>query len=413
MPMKICFFVRAMPAHSKGGLQDHVMTLAEIIVRRGHKVVVITTKHPRSKPFEIIDGVEIYYLDGTVPSSYFKGFWERSVEIFKKLHLNEPFDIVHSHGAGGYGFLKRKVNKKYNIPAVVSLHGTNYDEIKTQLNLLSLEPTNIVIPLLSILQQLYYYFFHGLSLLRLSDGIIATSNEQAEIIKKFYFIREDKIFKAFNGIHVGIFVPLKKFDRVREIYKILSSTNLILSIARLERDKGIQNIIRSLPLILKEFPDTKLMIVGDGSYASKLKKMVKKLKIENNVIFTGMLTFESLPEYFNACDIFVNPTIRQNGYDLTILEAMACEKPVVVSNIGSVPTVINDGADGILVPPGDIKKLAEGVIQVLKDKEMAEHLGKAARRKVVEKFSAESMVEGTLKVYEEVIMRAKKKSFIT
>ncbi len=96
-----------------------------------------------------------------------------------------------------------------------------------------------------------------------------------------------------------------------------------------------------------------------------------------------MLPFESLPDYFNSCDIFVNPTIRQNGYDLTILEAMACEKPVVVSNIGSVPTVIEEGLDGPLVPTGDIKKLAEAVVKVLKDRELAQRLSIAARRKVV------------------------------
>ena len=137
------------------------------------------------------------------------------------------------------------------------------------------------------------------------------------------------------------------------------------------------------------------MIVGDGSYAPKLKKQVSTLNLENNVIFTGMLPFESLPDYFNACDVFVNPTIRQNGYDLTILEAMACEKPVVVSNIGSVPTAVVDGIDGILVPPGDVKKLADAVVRVLKDKELTERLGETAQKKVVSKFINQGKRERT------------------
>ena len=127
--------------------------------------------------------------------------------------------------------------------------------------------------------------------------------------------------------------------------------------------------------------------MGKGDYMANLNNLVQKLSIGNNVIFIGNVPFESLPDYFNACDLFVNPTIRQNGYDLTILEAMACEKPVVVSNIGSVPTAIEDGVDGLLVPTGDIKKLAEAVIKVLKDQELAKRLGKAARKKLEEKFS--------------------------
>lgn len=116
-----------------------------------------------------------------------------------------------------------------------------------------------------------------------------------------------------------------------------------------------------------------------------------------------MVPFESLPEHFNACDVFVNPTIRQNGYDLTILEAMACEKPVVVSNLGSVPTVIEDGVDGVLVPPGDVDALARAVVRVLSDEELARRLDRAVRRRVVERFSVDSMVEGKIVVYNEII----------
>lgn len=398
-----------MPTHSKGGMQDHVLMLTEHLADKGHRVEVITTGHSEGRFFEERNNFRIHYLEGTKPESYFGGWWQKSIKKFEELHREVVFDVVHSQGAGGYLFLKNKINKKVKIPAIVSFHGTNYDEIKTQINLFSLKPMNIVRPILSILQQLYHYFVYGLPLARLSDGIIATSNEQAAIIENVFFANKHKIFKVFNGIDINVFTPLKKTTEIRQIYKLSSSTNFLLSIARLEKDKGIQNIIAAMPIILKELPDTKLMVVGDGGYATELKKQVKKLNLENNVLFTGMLPFESLPEYFNACDAFINPTIRQNGYDLTILEAMACEKPVVVSNIGSVPTVIEDGIDGILVPPGDIIRLSEAVVKVLKDKELGRRLGVAARRKVVEKFSVESMVEGTIKVYEEVIRRNKEK----
>jgi glycosyltransferase involved in cell wall biosynthesis len=408
--MNIAMFTRVMPAHCKGGMQDHILMLSEKIAEKGHTVVVITTKHPKGKIYEEVNGVKIHYLPTTITGSYFRGgWWEKSVDKFMELHSLKPFDIVHSQSAGGYYFLKKGLNKKCSLPSIVSMHGTTYDEIKTRLRLMSIKaPVHYIKSIGFILDHIYQYFIYGLPLIRLSDAVISTSNEQAVIIKKIFFINEAKIFKVFNGIDPTPFSP-RKNEIIRQKHNIAPGENLLLSIARLEKDKGIQNIIYAFPEILKIFPDTKLMIVGDGSYAPELRKRVKKLNLENNVIFTGMLSFESLPDYFNACDLFVNPTIRQNGYDLTILEAMACEKPVVVSNIGSVPTVIEDGVDGLLVPTGDIKKLAEAVRKVLTDKELAQRLGKAARKKIVEKFSVESMVEGTIKVYEEVIRRNKEK----
>lgn len=401
---------RVMPAHCKGGMQDHVMLISKLLSRKGCEVTVLTTQHPMGKMHEEVDGVKIHYIGNTIPGSYFGGWWQESINKFTELNSIEPFDIVHSQSAGAYYLIKKEINIKHNIPVVVSLHGTAYDEIKTRYNiaLTSKNLVDIIKPMLFILKHIYYYFIYDLIFIRGANAIIATSNEQERIIEKTYFIEKDRIFKVFNGIDPELFV-YKKNESIRNRYKLLFDTNFILSIARLEKDKGIQNIIAVLPNILKELPNTRLMIIGDGSYAPELKKQVKRLNLENNVIFTGMLPFESLPDYFNACDLFVNPTIRQNGYDLTILEAMACEKPVVVSNIGSVPTVIEDGVDGLLVPTGDIKKLAEAVIKVLTDKELAQRLGKAARKKILEKFSIESMVEGTIKVYEEVIRRNKEK----
>ena len=111
------------------------------------------------------------------------------------------------------------------------------------------------------------------------------------------------------------------------------------------------------------------------------------------------MALEELPDLYAAADLFVNPTVRINGYDLTILQAMACARPVVVSNIGSVPTAVTDGVDGVLAPPGDPEALAARLLAVLGDRERAAALGAAARTTVVGRFSVEAMVEGTLGAY--------------
>jgi glycosyltransferase involved in cell wall biosynthesis len=108
---------------------------------------------------------------------------------------------------------------------------------------------------------------------------------------------------------------------------------------------------------------------------------------------------DRLPAFYAAVDVFVNPTVRINGYDLTILQAMAMARPVVVSNIGSVPTAVTDGVDGFLVPPAEPFALAEAILRVLGNPAAASAVAARACDTVARRFSLESMVDGTLQVY--------------
>lgn len=403
--MNICIIAKSLPAHVIGGMEIHVQELVDGIAKKGHNVTVITTKHPKGIEKEEKKNLRVYYV-GDEPIKYTTKFYYESAEIFDKLNKFEKFDIVHSQSAAALGL---QIHSIKTPPTVISFHGTSIDEIKSRINVLFSKVSLInkiksFIMIFKMGMEYISYMIHGYRFY----GIIATSNEQVGILTKWYNFPLNNIYKVFNGVDIDDFRPGKK-STVLNKYKI-ENHKTILTVSKIIEQKGIQNIILAMPDILKYDENIKLVVVGDGDYISELKKLTKKLRIWTNVIFIGNVSFESLPDYFNACDLFVNPTIRQNGYDLTILEAMACEKPVVVSNIGSVPTVIEDGVDGLLVPTGDIKKLAEAVIKVLTDKELAERLGKAARKKIVEKFSVESMVDGTIKVYEEVIRRNKEKS---
>ena len=188
--------------------------------------------------------------------------------------------------------------------------------------------------------------------------------------------------------------------KIRKQYKT-KKEKLLLSVARLEKEKGVQNIIKALPKVLNRI-DAKLVIVGDGSYKNELRKLVHKLGLDDLVIFTGSIPVYKLPLFFNACDVFVNPTIRQNGYDLTILEAMSCKKPAVVSAIGSVPTAVSN-KEGVLVRPGRVDALAKGVILILTNKKLAKKLGSNARKKILKDFSLEKMVSKTIDVYKSLV----------
>lgn len=401
--MNICLIATYVTEHIVGGREIHVKDLTEGLVKRNHKVAILTTKHPSGIKHMEKNGVSIYFFGKNKPLIYTRKFSKEFANFFEEVNKKEGFNIVHSQSPIGIGCIKYC---KKHVPLVMTLHGTEYDEIKTSLNVLKAKNIGMKHKIKSIVTTVLFIQDYLKSIrFKCADGIIATSDEQARIINQKYFVDSRKIYTVYNGIDTAIFRHGLSTD-IRKKYSI-NECELILSVARITEDKGIQNIICAMPYIVKEIPNAKLMIVGDGSYVKEIKKLAKKLGLEDSIIFTGTVSFKKLPYFFNACDVFVNPTIRQNGYDLTIVDAMACKKPVVVSNLGSVPTVVKHNVDGILVPPGDVNTLGKKVTKVLKDKKLASMLGGAARKKVVEKFSLDKMVENTSKVYKDVIRKHK------
>jgi len=395
---------RAMPAHGKGGVEDHAMMLAKGIVNKGHSVTVITTGHP-DKDHEFVDGVNIYYLKKTIPRTYSKSWWIESVKKVLELHELSKFDLLHSQSIGGYYFLIRKFNRKYNLPTVVSLHGTPLDEIISRINIIKSGLPKIRLKdLLAILYWIEQYLFAYLRYIPKADAVIATSNEQEQTIKSIFFLNEKKLYKVFNGMDLSLFSPRIDIGNLRERLGICDKTKVLLCVARFVPDKGIDNVIRALPIILKRHKELKLVLVGDGELRDYLTCLTHKLGIIDYVSFQGYVDFNELPKYFNLCDIFINATIRRNSYDLTMLEAMACQKVVVSSNIGSTPTLIENGINGVLVTVGNEKVLAEEVVKILDNPRLAHEIGEKARQKALKFFSLDRMVEETIKVFETAIM---------
>jgi len=154
---------------------------------------------------------------------------------------------------------------------------------------------------------------------------------------------------------------------------------------------------------LKTNKNVKLVLVGYGPELNNLKNMAKELNISENVVFTGKIPHGDLQFYYNLADVFVFPTLRLEAGPLVIPEAMACEKPVIASRIGGIPTVIENYKDGILIEPGNLIELKDRILEVLSDEELARKLGKNARRKIVSRYSLDRMLEDTIQVYKKVL----------
>lgn len=395
--MNICIFTRTTLAHNTGGMEVHADLIAKGLADHGYQVTVLTTRHPGDIEEEVKDGVKIFYLKDSRSGKY-SGAWHKQAAK-KLLELNEikKIDLVFSESGGAFYLLRKKINRKLNLPVVVVMHGIFFNELKTRFNL-GLSLRNI----LAIGYYVLVYLFTDLICIPRAEAIIATSNEQNHLIRKFYFLPENKVFTVFNGIDIRV-GPAD--SNLKKNLGFAAGDKIILSVARLKREKGLHVILQSLPEILVDIPNVKLLIVGDGEYREYLENLATELGLLGKVIFAGAVPYEELGKYFHLADVFVNSTIRENGYDLTIIQGMAYGKPVVVSRLKSLTGVIADGKNGFLVGRGEVKELSLTVRKLLQDPKMMDLIGKAAQAQAQALYSVGSMVDNTIKVFEKCLSK--------
>lgn len=171
------------------------------------------------------------------------------------------------------------------------------------------------------------------------------------------------------------------------------------------RYKGLDVLLDALQSVKKEIPDVMLVVGGGGSLLEHYRSQTKALGLDENVRFMGRISKERLLEIYNGCKLFVLPSIssEQEGFGIVPLEAMACSRPVVVTNIvGMADDVVERGA-GLVVNPGDARTLASAIVSILKDEQMATRMGLAARRLIEDKYSWKKVAAQVEMIYREVV----------
>jgi glycosyltransferase involved in cell wall biosynthesis len=169
-------------------------------------------------------------------------------------------------------------------------------------------------------------------------------------------------------------------------------------VGRLELEKGHPTLLEAWPLVLEACPSAYLLIVGEGSRLDALHDIARTQGIEHHVVFTGRR--DDIPAVTAAFDVAVLPSYRE-AQGLTILEAMALSRPVVASNVGGIPEMIEDGVTGLLVPPQDPPALAGAIVRLLNDHQLADVLGRAGHDLVHDRFCVELMVSAVQALYDE------------
>ncbi|MCK4352511.1 glycosyltransferase family 4 protein [candidate division WOR-3 bacterium] len=246
------------------------------------------------------------------------------------------------------------------------------------------------------------FFWHGffaplpllkLALLVPTSAIFTNSKEIKQAIDNYLNYKKKTRF-----ITLGVELPnLPSKNELRAKLGFDSCIPIITQVSVFLPFKGHRYLIEASLKIIKIFPETKFFIVGNApfpefkSYKTKMENIVKNLGLEKNIMFLGHR--EDVLEIMSASDIIVHPIVAPEPFGFIIPESWSCARPIIASNIGGPKEIIEDGVDGILIPPKDSNTLAKVTLRLLKNKKLCKEMGKNGRKKVEKYFRANKMVK--------------------
>lgn len=207
-------------------------------------------------------------------------------------------------------------------------------------------------------------------------------------------------------VHNGIEARDKKNEtQIRDIknkYKIKS--NCLLFVGRLIKIKGVKYLIQAIPMIIKDFPEIKLLIIGNGPEENNLKKLTQELNLNKNIVFLGIIPHDDIHLYYKSADIFIGPSITSNksgveGFGIVFLEALSYKLPVIACDTGGIKEIIKDKETGILIKEKEPDQISQAVILLLKDNGLREKLKTNGYQYVKENFNWQNIAKKYVDLY--------------
>ncbi len=411
--LRIGFFVYEYPPQIVGGLGTYAEYITHEYVDIGHDVSVFTLNNGALKTREILKGVEVHRPLIADASNIWPFF---VVDDLKKWGTNIKFfnDIFMYNVLSATKLINALIKKeKYNFD-VVCVH----DWLSSISGLVIKNESKI--PVVFHVHSTEWGRSGGAGSEVVSHLEAAMAQNSDRVITVSYAMKEDlikhgwqssKISVAWNGVDPEIYDPKKvrkeEVDALRKSYGIPDGWNMLLFVGRLTWVKGVGNLMQAMPLVLKEYPNTKLVILGKGDEQSIIET-AGRLNIKDKIV----CRFEFVTEkerilHYAASDVCIFPSTYE-PFGIVCLEAMAMEKPVVVGARGVVgfkEQVISRGTDqtGVHINAEDPADIAWGINLTLSNPEKAKNWGENGRRRVLEYFTWHKVAEQTSKIYESLL----------
>ncbi len=345
-------------------------------------LIVYSPKELELKPMQWADNLWVYPTNSNNKATFIIDAYKIASHICRESKIDaitteDPFTT----GFIGY-LLKKRYRKNLNVQSHVDFCDNPYWVELRKIN--------------RLFNRL------GKFVLKRSDTIrVGTSFEKEKLFKKLS-IPEDKIFVIPVNSEINNF---KNVDgsKIRTKYLNDSFEKLLLFTGRLVAQKDIATLLNAFNIVTQKRPKTLLMIVGSGIQEDALKSLSSKLRLTDNVIFTGNIDHNSLPEYVSACDIYTIASIFE-GTCIAMAEAMAAEKPVVATRFAGAEDLIVDGENGFVIEQKDYKKMAERILFLFDNPEKAKKMGKKGMKRVDEIFSKNQNIDRVIELWKKTSM---------
>ena len=335
-----------------GGVGVHIHTLSKKLVEMGHEVYVITYPH---KEIKDIDGIHVIGTKGlNIPGVRGLMFKKNAKKALENLLEKEDIDIIHGHYLFPAGAAAVEVGKKHNIKTYVTAHGSDMFELYKNQPLMRSTVRNV---------------------LKDADGVFAVSNAlRHEIIATGVVGIADKTKLSWNSVDIDKFSN-KNDDSFKKEFK-LEDKPIVLFVGNLIKRKNVDSLLEAKKIAHSDYY---LVVVGDGPLYKKLTKKVEDDNI-HDVIFTGAR--DDVENIIPSCDVLILPSFSES-FGLVLIEALACGKPVIGSDVGGITEIINDDV-GLLVNPKKVSSIAKAIDNIINDDDLRLVLSMNARSRALD-----------------------------
>ena len=383
--MKFCM-VNAFFYPYIGGSEKHMYELGKRIAKK-EELYVLTSLLKNTKEYEELEDMKIfrvkakeYKMPLIYPPPFITAPYARK-EI-ERLDEELDFDVFNLHGRWfpDFGYVVKYANQKGKL-VTLTLHNGR--------------PVGIN-PLVTVLGTCFDLAY-GKKLLKKVDRIIAVSASVKEDISK-YGLNKDKITVIHNGVDTEVFRPTEPV--FKEKYE--GCDNLLIFVGRIIEQKGLDHLIDAMPRILKEYPRTKLLIVGKGKIKPRLIKKVKKMDLNKRIIFPGFIDEELMPNLYSSADVFVLPSLWE-VLPIALLEGLSCGAPLLASDAGGNPEIVENGKNGFIFEKKNEEELIEKLRIMLDDHNLRKKMRRESRKIALKKFDWGLITARTLNFYRELV----------
>ena len=355
-----------------GGMENYFFNLCGGLP--ADRLVVLAQNYPEARAFDQKQKYPIYRAEFF--SGRFRPRWRNLKNDIQAIISHEKIEQL----AFGHFHPFNIIGVELPLPLVIFGHGTDITQIKKS----------------------WWQKFTFKKVYRRANRFIVNSNFLAQEIKSLVG-NNSKVSVVYPGVDfTGLNEPISDLSQEKNKLGLQDSDLILLSLCRLEPEKNLGAVIRSLPMLLDKVSNLKYLIVGAGSQRAALEEMVVQLDIKNQVRFIGAIENISSAKrlYYQLAHLFIVPSLKPEGFGISYLEAQACRTPVIASRFGGSAEAVLDGHTGILVDPASQTEMTAAIYKLISDKVLWEQMAAASQARIKQEFNWLDKIEEVKKLLE-------------